>query len=70
MKNWKKWMANTAFDAAMPLVGVILFEGGPLLLLLLIIFLVWRAIKKVNKIRKEKRESNESETEKTVEKSE
>ena len=70
MKDLRKWAANTAFDAAMPLFGVILFRGGPLLLLFLIIFLMWRAVKKVNQIGKEKEISNETETEQTGEKAE
>ena len=71
MKDLRKWMTNTAFDAAMPLGFVIFFEGGgPLLLLFLIIFLMWRAVKKVEKIKTEKETANETETDKTDEKTE
>ena len=65
MKDLRKWMANTAFDAAMPLGFIIFFEGGPLLLLFLIIFLMWRAVKKTEKIKNEKEDANETESEKT-----
>ena len=63
MKKLRKWMTNTAFDAAVPLGYIILFEGGPLLLLILIIFLMWLAVKKTEKIKKEKESANETESE-------
>lgn len=70
MKDLRKWMANTAFDAAMPLGFVILLEGGPLLLLILIIFLMWWAVKKTEKIKNEKEAANETESEKIDKKAE
>ena len=33
MKDYRKWMANTAFDAAMPLGFAILFQAAPILLI-------------------------------------
>ena len=63
-------MANTAFDAAMPLGFVILWTGIPVLLLAGVIVLILRGVWQLVKIGKEKRESNETETEPTDKKAE
>lgn len=63
MKDLRKWMANTAFDAAMPLGFVILASGVPMLLMAGIVFLILRGIWQVIQIGREKRKSNETEME-------
>ncbi len=70
MKDLRKWMANTAFDAAMPLVGVILFEAGPILLIVFIGALICLAVHETSNIAKEKEKANETETEQTDKKAE
>lgn len=61
MKDYRKWMANTAFDAAMPLGFVILFEAGPVLLVVAAAALVIFAVKKVRQISEEKKWEREHE---------
>lgn len=63
MKKWRKWMANTAFDAAMPLGFAILFEAGPVMLVVVAIALVIFAVKKVRQISEEKKWEREHENE-------
>ena len=56
-------MANTAFDAAVPVGFVILWTGVPALLLAGVAVLILRGVWQLVKIGKEKRKSNETETE-------
>ena len=63
MKDYRKWMANTAFDAAMPLGFAILFEAGPVMLVVVAIALVIFAVKKVRQISEEKKWEREHENE-------
>ncbi len=65
MKDLRKWMANTAFDAAMPLGFVILFEAAPIFLIVFIGILICLTVNKVMNISKEKERANGKETEKT-----
>ena len=70
MKKWRKWMANTAFDAAMPLGFAILFKAAPILLIVFIGALICLAVHETSKIAKEKEKANETETEQTDKKAE
>lgn len=58
MKDFRKWMANTAFDAAMPLGFVILFKAAPIFLIVLIGILICLAVKAVMKISREKKQED------------
>lgn len=57
MKDFRKWMANTAFDAAAAPMFIVIF-GVPILLILAVAGLIFLAVKAVMKISREKKQED------------